>query len=55
MKLFSHVFVLAGIVAVLTVSGWAAPLVLNPSFETNVLGSPFSGNAATVTDWTFTG
>ena len=34
---------------------WCGPIVLNSSFEQDVLSSPYIGTAATVPDWTYTG
>ena len=34
---------------------WCDPVVLNSSFEQDVLSSPFIGTGATVPDWTYTG
>jgi len=44
-------FVLACGVAVIASPAWSAPVVQNPSFETNVLASPFDGDATTVPNW----
>lgn len=34
---------------------WCGPVVLNSSFEQDVLSSPYIGTQATVPDWTYTG
>src|SRR5437879_2265649 len=42
--------------AALAVSGWSAPIVLNPSFEAVQIASPFlSSNPADVPNWTHAG
>ena len=54
MKTIRLVYFIAG-VTLLSVPAWSLPVVLNGSFEQNVLASPFFGNAATVSNWTFAG
>jgi hypothetical protein len=50
----NRLLVAAGMLAILIVPAWCGPVVLNPSFELDVLGSPFIGGAATVQNWTYT-
>ncbi len=49
-----RLLVSAGILTVLILPAWSDPIVLNPGFESDVLGSPFIGDATTVPDWTYT-
>ena len=50
----NRLMVSAGMLAILIVPAWSGPVVLNPSFELDVLGSPFIGGATTVPNWTYT-
>ena len=50
-----QIFILACTVLALAVPGRSAPIVLNASFELDVLSSPFFGNAGTVQNWTHGG
>ena len=51
MKVSTRYLILSGMLVVVAVSGWSDPIVQNGSFEQDVLGSPFFGDATTVANW----